>query len=496
MFTRHLSVLCMAAIVAVMATVGQVDAVPTQVLNFDDPNQCDPLFIPMQVDEIGDFTVFPAGEELEAVPLSQGPAVCPPFDDPSVLDLVVEIRNLTTKTFEEVWYVANKETDISNYDGFANDAAFPGGHEAFRIDRLLSDPGGMHHPLIAEIGATQDGKWEPGEVWQFVLQDYFNALGFSHAAIDSIGVGDASTAFGIVHSSGSIIAIVPEPTTCMLMMVGLAGMLIRPLKRALTGPASFSRPRPRRSETRCESPGILLRAQPSGLANVPTFYPPKRAELMKSKLGHFVLATTTCVLTATAAMAVPVPGIFNTGVNNLSNPLPSNAVDPHWVLSTGPVGTPTAITGDPIPGSWVPNTTTSRWVTPVINGLTNVPGGNYSYDLTFNLTGFIPSTATVSGMWASDNQSSMLLNGVPFATHSGGGTAFTFFDSFGTGVGFLPGINTLTVLVTNISGPSGAHVTDLIGDAQLIPEPCTIALGVLALCGVVLRRRKNLSARQ
>ena len=228
MFIRCFPIRCMTAVVTLMTAVGQVGAVSTQVIHQDSLN-CDPLIVPNQVDEIGDFNIFPTGEELEALPLSQGPVVCSQSNT-GLADLVVEIINRTNKTFEEVWYVANPDTDITNYDGFVNDSGFgvgPNRHEAFRIDRLLTDPGGSHHPLIAEINGTQDGKWEPGESWQFVLQDYVNTSGLSHADINSIGVGDASPAVGIIPSSGSIIAIVPEPATCMLMVLGFVGCLGR-----------------------------------------------------------------------------------------------------------------------------------------------------------------------------------------------------------------------------------------------------------------------------
>jgi hypothetical protein len=210
---------------------------------------------------------------------------------------------------------------------------------------------------------------------------------------------------------------------------------------------------------------------------------------MKTKFLTLALVAGIFALLSTAASAVPIPGMFNTGVNNVGSPLPNGTIDSHWVLSSGPVGTPTAITGNPIPGSWVSNTSTSRWVTPGTNGKSGVPGGTYVYDLMFDLTGFQPATATISAMWSSDNVSTVLLNGTFVATHSGGVAAFTSFDSFGVGVGFLPGINTLTIQVTNQGGPSGAHVNDLRGDALPIPEPSTMALAVLALGGVFMRKR-------
>lgn len=198
-----------------------------------------------------------------------------------------------------------------------------------------------------------------------------------------------------------------------------------------------------------------------------------------------------CGLMASTALAVPIPGLFNTGVDNSGTPLPNGAVDPHWVLSAGPAGVPTAIAGDPRPGSWVANTPTSRWVTPFANGNSSPGAGTYLYDLTFDLTGFDPTTATISGDWSSDNNSSVLLNGVPFATHSGGTSAFLTFDSFSTGTGFLPGINTLTIQVVNQGGPTGAHVNELRGDASLIPEPgCMLLAGIGCVVAFGIRKQR------
>lgn len=223
-FYKSLAIVAL-ALCATLLVSDQSEASPATVHHQDITPQCDVLSMPTNVDELGEFTVFPVGEQISSQTLSSGPPVCI-TDDPTMLDFVVDMRNLTGKTFDQVWYVANPDTDISNFDGIANDIGSPLGHEAFRIDNAISDPNGSHHPLIFESGPA-DGRWQPGETWQFVLQDYFNTLGLAPSAIDSIGVGDASPLAGVVPSSGSIVAIVPEPATCSLLLVGLAGMALR-----------------------------------------------------------------------------------------------------------------------------------------------------------------------------------------------------------------------------------------------------------------------------
>ena len=184
-----------------------------QVEHLDAPT-CDPLSVPFDVDELGSPMVpFPADELIDHQTLTMGPAVCMATDNPNMADPVVEIRNLTNRTFRELWYVADSETSISNVDGFVEDVlapSVPPRHLAFRIDNDFYDPSGTHHPLLAE--SSPGGGFEPGESWSFVLQDYSNALGLPPDAFTSLQVAGASINVpGVLESTGSIIAIpVPE----------------------------------------------------------------------------------------------------------------------------------------------------------------------------------------------------------------------------------------------------------------------------------------------
>jgi len=224
MFTRTFnSSLLSIATLALLTS--QVFAVPTQIVDIDTP-QCDVLSIPTDVHELGDVAVFPADEALFATDLGQtSTPACLASDDPTVSNAVVDIRNLSGIAWEEVWYVADPETTISNYDGEANDIGFAPLQEAFRIDNDVTDPLGVNRPLIFE-SMTPDGIWEIGESWQFILQDYSNLSGLAANAINSIGVGNASPNFGINDSSGSIIAVaqvIPEPSSLLLACLGLFG---------------------------------------------------------------------------------------------------------------------------------------------------------------------------------------------------------------------------------------------------------------------------------
>ncbi|MFV1980730.1 MAG: PEP-CTERM sorting domain-containing protein [Rhodothermia bacterium] len=224
MSKRTLSITLIATVASMWAMTGQLHAIPTQVEYADAPI-CDTLFIPKDVDEIGRPPLFPTDELLDSVSTQTFDPACPTTDDPSTANALVVMTNLTGRDLEEVWYVANNETRISNVDGFANDIGFPidSDNEAFRIDSKISDPGGKNLPLVAESGIPND-IWEAGETWSFILQDYSNSLGILPEALISIGVGDASIpVVGLPESSGSIIAIprIPEPGSAVLALLGM-----------------------------------------------------------------------------------------------------------------------------------------------------------------------------------------------------------------------------------------------------------------------------------
>jgi hypothetical protein len=207
---------------------GLVEALPTQVVHIETP-QCDPLVIPSNVDELGDPLNFPSDEWLAHTTVGTANPVCLATDLPALLDFEVSITNLTTRDFQEVWYVADPETTITNFDGEANEIGFPPLQEAFRIDNATSDPGGSHHPLLSESGPA-DGIWQAGETWNFVLQDYTNSSGLPADAFMSRGVGDGSSD---PTSSGSIITVaVPEPGSMLLMVLGFLGLCLASCRRS------------------------------------------------------------------------------------------------------------------------------------------------------------------------------------------------------------------------------------------------------------------------
>jgi hypothetical protein len=218
---RRLVLAALAALVGLALAVPAL-AIPVEVESRDDPGHCDPLRVPIQVHELGNRAGgFPPEEQI----LSQNDPtlypVCIPFYMGGPDELVI-MTNLTNTDFTEVWYVADPETHITNWDGYVN------GEEAFKIDSRISDPNGINHPLIFE-SLIPDDIFQAGETWQFYIQDYFNLMGIPASAFMSPGrVGVFSG--GDPISSGSIIAI-PEPGTLLLTGLALAGLALVGRKR-------------------------------------------------------------------------------------------------------------------------------------------------------------------------------------------------------------------------------------------------------------------------
>lgn len=188
---------------AVFLTVDHVNADP-----------CDFLAVPNLVDELGLVGVFPNDEIIDVIDNFTDQIACPgSFTPLGVPNTLVEITNLTPTSFDNLWYVADPETRFSNVDGFVN------GEEAFKIDAI-----GLNQPLVFESGIA-DGVFSPGETWRFIVDNYSNTNSLPAANLISPGkVGGLSG--GDSASSASIIATrVPEPTTCLTAIVGLAAAM-------------------------------------------------------------------------------------------------------------------------------------------------------------------------------------------------------------------------------------------------------------------------------
>jgi hypothetical protein len=170
--------------------------------------------------------------------------------------------------------------------------------------------------------------------------------------------------------------------------------------------------------------------------------------------------------------------ISNTGESG-GTALAIGLTDPHFNLLSAPAGVPlTAITTTPNP-AWTNNTATADWISPGSSGNTSWPVGNYDFQTSFSLTGLNPSTAQLSGEWASDNNGCIFLNGVNTNICTGF-AAFGSPSAFSITSGFVAGVNTLDFVVSNGGGPTGVFA-EISGTASAagttgVPEPASLLL--------------------
>ena len=180
---------------------------------------CDVLMPLTLVDELGRPNVFPFGEQIDSIFGQTTLSACPSHDNPNIPNVTVAITNLNPFTFFDLHYVADPTnaaglpgTSIGNEDGLVNAG------QAFRIDNV-----GVNKPLLSE-SMIPDLLFQPGEVWRFIIDDYVNTAGITPDAFFSIGVGAASPGG---PSSGSIIALIPEPASLGLAALAVPALLRR-----------------------------------------------------------------------------------------------------------------------------------------------------------------------------------------------------------------------------------------------------------------------------
>jgi VPDSG-CTERM motif len=187
--------------------------------------------------------------------------------------------------------------------------------------------------------------------------------------------------------------------------------------------------------------------------------------------------------------------LFNTGVDSSGTPLPGGSIDPHWSIVAGPSTGAAFVVTNQLVGTYA-QSSVSRWIWVNANGGGDVNGANYTFRLTFDLTGFDPASVSISGSWGVDNNGSIMLDGSPAigtgALSLTGGTTgnFNIFHNFSITGGFHAGINTLDFVAENDGGPGALNVTNLMGTS--VPDAgSTLPLLGFALLGVaVLRGRR------
>ena len=191
--------------------------------------------------------------------------------------------------------------------------------------------------------------------------------------------------------------------------------------------------------------------------------------------------TSGSVTSAVAHLTVyePIPGLFNTGVDDNRTALSDGATDTHYQLILNPDTTATNATVETgIPGAWLANSATSKWIGPQANTSASAVG-DYVYRTVVDLTGREPSTLIINGQWASDNTG----NDIQVNGHSTGNPkcltmgSYTAFDIYGTNGLFVAGKNNIDFLVNNAApaGYTGLRVEIIRSNLKIPPgTPPTI----------------------
>lgn len=193
-------------------------AVPVQGRYLDIAGACDDPGPRFFQHEIGDIPAFPLDEGIisTSTPWLVDPAVVPCAPDDGVAnDWLVTMTNVSPFPYADLFFVADLGYKVGNFDGEAEDLAFPGFTDAFRIDGTVTP--GVNNPLLFEGGVINE-VFSPGETWEFVVVNFTGGP----PVFDSAGAFSASSALTPPSNASILARQVPEPATLGLLIIGAA----------------------------------------------------------------------------------------------------------------------------------------------------------------------------------------------------------------------------------------------------------------------------------
>jgi hypothetical protein len=206
---------------------------------------------------------------------------------------------------------------------------------------------------------------------------------------------------------------------------------------------------------------------------------------MKNKYGFFVAVA--LALGTFAGMAETIANL-NTGVDGNGASLGWGATDLRWSITTPPpssvLGGTTFNIGTP-PIDWG----SARYISPWMNNYG--PLGNYSYEITFNMTKMTGLTYSLdAAAWADDSILSVTFGGSTLTPTKDANNVYNFV--FSDQSLFHSGDNTLMLVVNNRE--AGAIGLILTGSVTAVPEASEWAMLIGAAGLGLLAYRKKLVA--
>lgn len=222
----HFAIALAALLTLAVGTPQTAHAVPVNG-NYVDDSRCDASPNQSIPHEIGETTGFPTDERILVVVSAVTNYSCV-ADDGFPNDFTVQMTNLSQYAYTNLFFVADAGITIGNADGTAEDVLNAPGvfADAFRIDGTVTL--GVNNNLIGESGIVNE-IFEPGETWRFIVTNVgFPANIPPILVFDSVG-GFSGGSLGFPPSTASIIGtqIVPEPTTALLLGLGLTAITLQ-----------------------------------------------------------------------------------------------------------------------------------------------------------------------------------------------------------------------------------------------------------------------------